>query len=155
MFDLVSKMQTWEIMGETLALYCLRSVGLTVGMVQNDELAVYKWGSEDLLEFPGTFPLPTACCILISLLAYVLRSRRDVQREEKMEGFAANLIWDLSNLAVGMLMLSPEVRSLSVRLLLPTIFTSYSLFSSVRVLVHGAPHILSRHDADILLPSTT
>jgi len=151
-FDIVSKMQTWELMGETVVPYCLRSVGLSVGMVRNDELAVYEWGSEDFSEFPGTFPLPIACRVLVNLLDYVLRSRKWGQTEQKLECFAANLMWDLSNLAVGLLMQSLEIRSFSVRLLLPTVFKSLRFFSSAKVLVNGAPYMISRHGADLLFP---
>lgn len=151
MFDVVTEMQSWELMGETFVPYCLRSVGLSVGIIRSDELAVYKWGIEDFVEFPGTFSPAVACRVLISLIDCVLKTKGKVQTEQDVEGFAANMIWDLSNLAVGMLMQSVEARSFSFRLLLPAVFKLLSSFSLVKVLVDGAPYTLSRHVADLLL----
>ncbi|XP_020262865.1 uncharacterized protein LOC109838846 [Asparagus officinalis] len=143
LFDVVSKIQAWELMEETIVTYCLRSIGLSMDMIQSDQLSIYKWGREDLLGYPGTFPLPVACRVLISLLDYVLR-RMEIQKEEKLEGFALNLMWDLSNLAVRTLMQSPEVRAISISLLFPTIFKCLNTFSSIKVVVHDAPYTLSR-----------
>ncbi|KAJ6808227.1 uncharacterized protein M6B38_167710 [Iris pallida] len=133
LFDVVSMMRAWELMGETLVPYCLRSVGLSMGMVHSDDFAIYQWSTEDSLEMYGTLIVPIACRILTLMLQCVLTSGVGVPNvRQTLEGFAANLIWDLSNLAVGMLMRPTEDRSFNIRLLLPSLFKWLNLFVQLK-----------------------
>ncbi|XP_038975509.1 uncharacterized protein LOC103710780 [Phoenix dactylifera] len=156
--DVMSKMQYWELVGATLVPFCLRSVGLGMGMLHSEELTTFHWNSEGIIdqEFEcmssGVLPLPIACCILKSLLDTALRRRREFRSLEpksvdvcnSLNGFVHNVTWDLSKMALRMLMQGPEYRSSSVRLLLPPVFSSLNELCSVMVSVHGSRHTLSR-----------
>lgn len=156
--DVISKMQSWALVGATLVPFCLRSVGLSVAMLHCEELITYQWNSEGIIdqEFEGMssglLVLPIACCILKSLLDMALRRWREIRSLEpksvdacnSLNNFVHNVTWDLSKMALGMLMQGPEYRSCSIRLLLPPVFSSLNELCSVMVSVHGSQYTLSR-----------
>uniref|UniRef100_A0A1D1XU92 tRNA (guanosine(18)-2'-O)-methyltransferase TARBP1 n=2 Tax=Anthurium amnicola TaxID=1678845 RepID=A0A1D1XU92_9ARAE len=155
--DAVAVSQSWELMESTLVPACLRSVGLSLGMTQHKELAVYRWRKIESTEVTelGSLPLTVACHLLSSLLDAVLRVRgppgRTTSREvasivgtESSAAFAQNLTWDLSLMAIDMLLQRSEYRSYAIQLLFPVIFRAVAVFPSFGVLVDEMAHSFSR-----------
>ncbi|XP_029120003.1 uncharacterized protein [Elaeis guineensis] len=156
--DVISKMQSWELVGATLVPFCLRSVGLSVGMLYCEELTTHQWNSKGIIdqEFEGmssgVLLLPIACCILKSLLDAALRRWREFRSLEpksvdacnSLNNFVHSVTSDLSKMALGMLMQGAEYRSCSIRLLLPPVFSSLNERRSVMISVHGSQYTLSR-----------
>ncbi|XP_020081314.1 uncharacterized protein LOC109704964 isoform X3 [Ananas comosus] len=156
--DAISKNESWELLGTTIVPFCLRSIGLGVGLPQNDELSVYKWSSEGAVDgnFEGvssqSLPLITTCRILKSLLIAVLKIREghcsldlmSIEGCRSLDALAQNLTWDLSKLVLCMLTQSPDYRSCATRMLLPVLLGSLNEFSSVTVFAHEKEFTLSR-----------
>ncbi|KAJ0961816.1 hypothetical protein J5N97_029644 [Dioscorea zingiberensis] len=156
--DVVSKTQSWELIGTILVPFCLKSIGRNLALAYNGELAIFHWGSEDTFEqnlirvTPESLPLLISCRILISLLNSALGSDNEIHSSERkaVDGFGDsahfghNLLWDLSNMVIEMLTQSTEHRSCAIRLILPHILGSLSDLALVRVMVHGYALKLSR-----------
>lgn len=156
--DAVSENKSWELLGTTIVPFCLRSIGLGVGLSKNDELVVYKWSSEGAVDgnFDGvslqSLPLMTSCRILKSLLIAVLKIRKEhcsldlmsIEGCSSLDALGQNLTWDLSKLVLRMLTQSPDYRFCATRLLLPVLLCSLNEFSSVTVFAHEKEYTLSR-----------
>lgn len=147
--------QSWDLMTSTMVPLCLRSVCLSLEITTHPkELFIYQCGSFESME-PGFLSLTVASRILSSLTDVALRRRDHSERtaSRKMElivgmksseVFAQNLTWDLSLIAVGMLLQSSERRSEAIRLLFPVIFSAVHLLPPYEVLVNGKAHSFSR-----------
>lgn len=156
--DLVSEIQSWDLLGATLVPFCLRSLGLIIGMPQNEDLAAYKWTTSDVVEQGsddialGVLPLQIVSHILMSLLESAMTCREEIQSVgqtlinggDSLECFINKLTWDLSRLALGVLMQGSEYRSCAMRLLLPVVFSSLSKPSLVTIQVQGSQYSVSR-----------
>lgn len=156
--DLVSEIQSWDLLGATLVPFCLRSLGLIIGMPQNEDLAAYKWTTSDVVEQGsddialGVLPLRIVSHILMSLLESAMTCREEIQSVgqtlinggDSLECFINKLTWDLSRLALGVLMQGSEYRSCAMRLLLPVVFSSLSKPSLVTIQVQGSQYSVSR-----------
>ncbi|CAL9124432.1 unnamed protein product [Musa textilis] len=156
--DLVSEIQSWDLLGATLVPFCLRSLGLIIGMPQNEDLATDKWRTSDVVEQGsddmalGVLPLRIVSHILMSLLECAMTCREEIQSVgqtlinggDSLECFINKLTWDLSGLALGMLMQGSEYRSCAMHLLLPVVFSSLGKLSLVTIQVQGSQYSVSR-----------
>ncbi|KAJ0961839.1 hypothetical protein J5N97_029667 [Dioscorea zingiberensis] len=120
--DVVSKTQSWELIGTILVPFCLKSIGRNLALAYNGELAIFHWGSEDTFKqnlirvTPESLPLLISCRILISLLNSALGSDNEIHSSERKAvdrfgdsaHFGHNLLWDLSNMVIEMLTQSTE-----------------------------------------------
>ncbi|XVF51863.1 hypothetical protein PTKIN_Ptkin04bG0218100 [Pterospermum kingtungense] len=169
-FDVVQKTNAWEVMEATLVPFFLRSIGISAGIIQKDELDGSRWYSSlpfqisnDLLEDLDTnkdmqslsrsFPLSLSCHVLSLILDAGLRtflaaSARGSVLENGCcyaEKFTANLLWNLCDVTERLLLKSLENRSCTIGFLLPVIFKAFISHSSFKISVHGQTRILSRN----------
>ncbi|XP_042490760.1 uncharacterized protein LOC122070638 isoform X2 [Macadamia integrifolia] len=165
-FDVVMETNSWGLIEVSLVPFSLRSVGLFMGMSQNEESAIYQWNTDSIFKGPNelmnldsekefmlSLPLPISCHILTSLLYAALRScQSERSTSDPMAGsvyyfaekFAGNLLWDLCDMTTQVLSQCSERRSCLIRLLLPFIFKAFVSHSSFVISVNGHIHILSR-----------
>lgn len=154
--DVVSKIQPWELMGVTLVPFCLRSLRLSLGIYESEDLATYQWKidnvDQDYNSIPlGALPLQSGCRVLKSLLLSAMRCKEmlvlgqcSAEEEDILVCFINNLTWDLSRLVLGVHMQNSEHRSSAVRMLLPVIIRCLYELSPVIVWVQGSLCRLSR-----------
>lgn len=165
-FDLVIETSSWGVVEATIVPYLLRLVGLSIGMPQSEELAIYKWSMQlvenhddtladlDMCEdsMPSqskSLPLPMACYLLTSLLDAAMHCNDATSGLLLANGhcaqiFAVNLLWDLCNITVRMLSHSSEHRSCAINFFLPFIFKAYISDCAFEISVRGQSHMLSR-----------
>ncbi|XAR70547.1 tRNA (guanosine(18)-2'-O)-methyltransferase [Bertholletia excelsa] len=164
-FDVVIETNMWDVVEGTMVPFFLRSIGLSMGMLQSEELAIYSWNS--CLVFRGTgylftdsdvnqnslpFPLHISCHILTLMLNFSVQSQTAIKNASKSdladsccaEKFAKNLMWDLCNLIVQMLLQSMEHRSCAIKFLLPHIFQIFVTQCAFEISVRGQMYVLSR-----------
>lgn len=164
--DVVIKTNSWGVLEETLVPFLIRSVGLSMGMLQNEESAIYQWtGSSvsqvsiqqrnysDMIE-ESMFPLslPISCHILTSILDAALQSHPEAPTTNLIlaneccyaENFAGHLLWDLCNISVQLLSQSWEHRSCTISFLLPLIFKAFVSHKTFEISAHGKTYVLSR-----------
>ncbi|XP_058084724.1 uncharacterized protein LOC131232481 isoform X2 [Magnolia sinica] len=168
--DVVVENHKWELIEATLVPFSLRAMGLSMGLLQSEELAIYQWSRDSFIQRlnnessdrnvdqfvtlleSGSVPLSTACHILTSLVVAALKSCQAIESAEQLravgwhsaENFARNVLLALSDMAVRMLSQCPEHRSCASRLLLPCIFRALDALSSFEVSVHGLTFIFTR-----------
>ncbi|OMO84282.1 hypothetical protein COLO4_22133 [Corchorus olitorius] len=136
-FDVVQKTNAWEVLEATLVPFFLRSVGISAGIIQNEELDGAKWYrssvfqvSNDLIEIVAknkdymlspnrSFSVPLSCHILSIILDAALRA---AQASPAADSVLAN----------GSIMLK-------------IIFKAFVSHSSFSITVNGETHILSRN----------
>ncbi|QCD81368.1 tRNA guanine-N1--methyltransferase [Vigna unguiculata] len=160
---------TWEILEENLVPIFLKSVGLSMGMLHNDDLDFYEWSTDSchqhlndvmidppmdkelLLSRSNSFELSTSCnvlsVILEAALQYMLTDTISKSVERKgciADKFIKVLIWELCNLIERMLLHSPEHRSCAVGLLLPIIVKALPAIYSFEISIRGQRHEFSR-----------
>ncbi|KAL9326764.1 hypothetical protein ACSQ67_007409 [Phaseolus vulgaris] len=168
---------TWEVLEENLVPIFLKSVGLSMGMLHNDDLDFYEWSidsshqdlndvmidplmdNELLLSLSNSFELSTSCTVLSVILEAALQYMLTdtISKSVKRKGCLADklvkvLIWEICNLIERMLLHSPEHRSCAAGLLLPIIVKA--LPYSFEISIHGQKHGFSRKqywDAFVLL----
>ncbi|OVA14952.1 tRNA/rRNA methyltransferase [Macleaya cordata] len=167
--DVVIESNTWAVIESTLVPFSLRSIGLSIGMLENEELAVYQWSRPSTLQGPKAklshlevyseqmpalsvaLPVHIPCHVLTSLLTASLRcDQAKPSTSEPMvvnggcaERFARNLHSNLCDMAVQLLSQSPENRSCAIRLLLPFIFMGFASDYSFQISIHGQTPVLS------------
>ncbi|KAL2573578.1 hypothetical protein AAZV13_17G136200 [Glycine max] len=159
----------WEVLEATSVPIFLRSVGLSMGMLHNDDLDFYEWSSnsshqdsydvmidplmdkELLLSLSNSFKLLTSCnllsVILEAALQYMQTDTLPKSAERKgciVDKFVNILIWELSNMIERMLLHSPEHRSCAVGLLLPIILKALPANGSFEISIRGQKHGFSR-----------
>ncbi|KAL6985886.1 tRNA (guanosine(18)-2'-O)-methyltransferase [Sarracenia purpurea var. burkii] len=151
--------------------FFLRLVGLSMGMLQSEELAIYGWsrcpiflGVDDyltnsetdidsMMSHSGSFPLHISCQFLTSMLDFAGQSQYAGGNASKSnlfngyhaEKFAKNLLWDLCNMTVRMLGQSIEHRSCAIKFFLPTIFKAFVFHHVYEISVRGQTYTLSRN----------
>ncbi|KAF5735116.1 hypothetical protein HS088_TW15G00616 [Tripterygium wilfordii] len=163
--DVVNKTGAWEVLKATMVPFLLRSIGISMGMVQNEELnesgssstfqGSNNWiNKEYMLSLSESFPLPVSCHILASLLDAVVQS---LQRSSKitelmsanqcsyLEKFSCSLLLDLCNMAEQFLSQSLEHRSCTISLLLPCILRAFNSTYAYGISVDGQTCVLSRN----------
>ncbi|KAK7330831.1 hypothetical protein VNO77_25035 [Canavalia gladiata] len=165
----VIETHTWEVLEATLVPIFLRSIGLSMGMLRNDDLDFYEWssksshhGSNDTIidplmdkELPllssNSFKLPISCNVLSVILESALQFLQTdvVSKSSERKGCIANkfvkvLIWELCNMIERMLLHSPEHRSCAVALLLPIILKALPANCSFEISIRGRRHGFSR-----------
>lgn len=170
-FCVVSSTHSWGVLEANLVPFFLRSVGLSIGMIQNEESDAFEWDhfsiyhglsdlendfdldQEPMLSLSGSFPLPISCHILTLILDAALQSFQAVSSTKSMlaNGFCdveklfSNLLWDLCNMSERLLSQSLEHRSCTIGFLLPIIFKALGSQCSLEITVHGKMFILSRN----------
>lgn len=165
-FNVVTETNTWEVVEETVVPFFLQSVGHYIGMVENEQLAVYEWSSHTILQSSSgqmnefeidtqlydSCPLAISCHVLSLVLSTALRTQQEAQATSKStlkngcfdaQKFVGNIMWDLSIMTVRMLSDSLENRSCAISFLLPCIFSSLA-FRSFELSVHGKEYKFSR-----------
>ncbi|XWS49177.1 hypothetical protein CRYUN_Cryun13aG0141400 [Craigia yunnanensis] len=162
---------TKAILEATLVPFFLRSIGISAGIIQNEELDGTRWYrssvlkvSNDLIEnldtnkdythsLSGSFPLPLSCHVLSIILDAGLRNSLAAPATDSLlqngccyaVKFTADLLWNLCNVTERLLLQSLENRSCTIGFLLPVIFKAFVSHSSFKISVHGQAHILSRN----------
>ncbi|XP_059657675.1 uncharacterized protein LOC132304137 isoform X2 [Cornus florida] len=170
-FDVVIGTNTWVVVEVTLVPFFLRLVGLSMGMLHSEDLAIYKWSrhsaplgfddqlneldmdEEFMLSKSVSFPLRVSCHILTSILNAALLSQHAagsisesiLVNGSSAETISGNLLWDLCNMTIRMLSQDSEHRSAAMGLLLPTIFKAFVSNCSFEISTHGQTYILSRN----------
>lgn len=144
-----------DILGVSLVPFLLRSVGVSMGMLQHEESDFIKWGELLLCDslntinmdenyiahLSGSFPIPLSCHLLNLILNAAFQSH---QAAPNVETFAASMLWDLCNMTERLLSQSVEHRSCAISFLLPAIFKAFSSQSSLKISRQGNMYILSR-----------
>ncbi|KAL6008323.1 hypothetical protein ACLOJK_033832 [Asimina triloba] len=164
--DVVIESRNWRLIGSTLVPFCLRAMGLCMGLVQSEDLAIYQWrmptfiqGLESesseinldqvaILLDSGSLQLPTVCHILTSVLVAALKSCQMVESaafvraedQHSAEDFTRYVLWALYDMAIHMISQCPEHRSCATHLLLPCIFRALDVVSSFEVPLNGSTH---------------
>ncbi|XP_024987092.1 uncharacterized protein LOC112522227 isoform X1 [Cynara cardunculus var. scolymus] len=133
--DVVMETNAWGVVEGTMVPYFIKVVGLTMGMLQNEQFAFYKWNGQaqspegsTLISFES-FPLLMACHILASIL------------DASVKG---NLLWDICNVTLQMLSHSPEHRSCAITVFLPHLLKALVSENVFEISVHGQKFLLSR-----------
>ena len=136
-------------------LFLLRSVGVSIRMLQHEESDFIKWvelllrdslSTNNMYEnciasFSESFPIPLSCHLLNLLLSAAFQSH---QAARKVENFAAGMLCDLCNTTERLLSQSVEHRSCAVSFLPPAIFKAFSSQSSLKISLQGNVYVLSR-----------
>lgn len=162
----VIETSTWGVLEATLVPILLRSVGLSMGMLHNDDSDFYEWSSESspqglhdlmdreqLLSSSNCFKLPISCNVLSVILDAALQFLQTdtVSKSTGRKGCIADkfvkiLIWELCNMTERMLLHSPEHRSCAVGFLLPIILKAFPAICSFEILIRGKKHGFSRYN---------
>ncbi|KAG5523748.1 hypothetical protein RHGRI_030659 [Rhododendron griersonianum] len=154
-FDVVTETNTWNYLEATMVPFLLRSVGLSMGMLQSEEMAIYGWNGCSLTDTyvsegsmmsqSGSLPLHNSCHILSSMLdsatesqcAHGNPSKSSSAKETCEETLAKNLLWDICNMAVRMLLQSVEHRFCAIQILLPNILKAFVAHHAFKISVRG------------------
>ncbi|KAI4327194.1 hypothetical protein L6164_019684 [Bauhinia variegata] len=167
--DVVVEAHAWVVLEQTLVPIFLRSVGLSMGMLRNEELDVYEWSSRSHLQgsdnlvtnplidkgllqsFSSCFTLPASSHILSVILEAVLQCLQTERTSKSEEGnicfadkFVRNLIWALCHTIEHMLLHGPEHRSCAIGFLLPTTLKAFASNRSFEVSIQGQKNKFSR-----------
>lgn len=155
----------WAVVEANLVPVLLRSVGNSLGMLQNKESDIFKWdlgpnslvndlgmNKEEILSTSSSIPLPVSCHILSIMLEVAFSNKqtaptlKSTVANGSVEGynFVGNLIWWLCNMAEQMLSQSLEHRSCAIGFLLPIIFKAFVFYYSFEILIGGNMCIFSR-----------
>ncbi|KAK3023238.1 hypothetical protein RJ639_043350, partial [Escallonia herrerae] len=169
-FEVIVETSSWSVVEETMAPYYLRLVGLSLGMLQSEELAIHKWSMQSfqcpddqlsdlhgdkysIMSHSGSFPLHMSCHILASLLDAAQRSQNVVGSNSGILAnrcnariFAENLLWDLCNLTIQMLSQSLEHWSCAIRFLIPPILKAFLCDPAFEISLCGQTYMLSRNN---------
>jgi hypothetical protein len=164
--DVVIETSTVEVLEETLVPVFIRSVGLSMGMIHNDDLSLYEWsgesssqGSHDVMDkeqfiaSSNCFKLTTSCNVLSVILEVSLQFlhidtvTKSVEREGcTVDKFVKGLILELCNMTERMLLHSPEHRSSAIGFLLPIILKAFPAICSFEISIRGHKHVFSRYN---------
>lgn len=159
----------WAVLEATLIPYFLRSAGVSIGMLQNEESDVFEWSSnsvlqgfngmigeshfdEELFSVCGTFPLSVSCHVLTLILDSAWQSLQKASTMEPMlengscyaENLFTKLLWDLCNMSERLFLQASDHRSSAMGILLPTVFKSFASHHSLVISVRGKKCVLSR-----------
>ncbi|XP_057476407.1 uncharacterized protein LOC130764285 [Actinidia eriantha] len=169
-FEVVAETNTWGIVEATMVPFFLRLVGLSTGLLQSEELAIYEWSSSSvfqgiddhltdadmnkvsMMSQSESFPLHISCHILTLIFNSVTQSQYTGGKASDSsltigsyaETIAENLLWDLCNMTVRMLCQSIEHRSCAIKIFLPNIFKAFVTHRAFKISVRGQTRMLSR-----------
>ncbi|XP_071917541.1 uncharacterized protein [Coffea arabica] len=173
-FDAVLEMNSWDAVEATLVPFLFRLIGLSMGMIQSQESAMFEWSSRPILQDSDDhqprlhcfqqcsdkptnelnrdliqsqfdyFPLPISCYILALTLDASLQCKHVVDCTCSLQVFANKWIWDLCNLTFQMLLHSVEHRSFALSILLPSILRVLASHCAFEVSSGVKSHILTR-----------
>ncbi|XVE57547.1 hypothetical protein DITRI_Ditri04bG0099200 [Diplodiscus trichospermus] len=165
-FDVVQNTNAWEPLEGTLVPFFLRSIGVSAGIIQNEELDGTRWYRSSVFQvsimdtyedymhsLSGSFPLPLSCHVLSLILDAGLQTFQAAPVTDSVleigccyaEKFTADLLWNLCNVTERLLLQSLENRSCTIGFLLPVIFKAFFSHSSFNISFHGQTHILTRN----------
>ncbi|CAJ2663943.1 unnamed protein product [Trifolium pratense] len=164
LMDVVIETSTLEVLEETLVPVFIRSVGLSMGMIHNDDLSLYEWsgessrqGSHDVMDkeqfmsSSNCFKLTTSCNVLSVILEVFIQFlhidtvTKSVEREGCIaDTFVKVLTLELCNMTERMLLHSPEHRSCAIGFLLPIILKAFPAICSFEISIRGHKHVFSR-----------
>ncbi|WCJ25750.1 tRNA/rRNA methyltransferase (SpoU) family protein [Euphorbia peplus] len=170
-FDVVSITNSWGVLEATLVPFFLRSAGLSVGMLQNEESDIFEWSNnaalqglddivdtahldkESMLSISGSFPLSVSCHILTLILDSAWQSSKRASTSEPVlengqcyaEKLFTTLLWDLCNMSERLFLRTLEHRSCAMSFLFPILFKSFGSHHSLVILVRGKKCFLSRN----------
>ncbi|KAF3448239.1 hypothetical protein FNV43_RR08952 [Rhamnella rubrinervis] len=164
--DVVVDTNSWAVVEANLVPVLLRSVGNSLGMLQNEELDIFKWDlvpnylvndlgmyKENIVSASSSLPLPVSCHILSVMLEAALSSKQVAPTLKSTiangnvdgQNFAGNLIWCLCNMAEQMLSQNLEHRSCAIGFLLPIIFKAFVAYNSFEISIPGKMCMFSRN----------
>ncbi|XP_071917542.1 uncharacterized protein [Coffea arabica] len=165
---------SWDAVEATLVPFLFRLIGLSMGMIQSQESAMFEWSSRPILQDSDDhqprlhcfqqcsdkptnelnrdliqsqfdyFPLPISCYILALTLDASLQCKHVVDCTCSLQVFANKWIWDLCNLTFQMLLHSVEHRSFALSILLPSILRVLASHCAFEVSSGVKSHILTR-----------
>ncbi|RLN15678.1 hypothetical protein C2845_PM02G40530 [Panicum miliaceum] len=156
MCDAVSDTGSWDLLGATIAPFCIRSSAVALGLsARHDSMLYHSMMEADFAgdNLPPMLTLSKASSVLASLLGDILVRRRtilSVDRLDSQEGaidldaFVQNLTWDLSTLVLKMFAHGQEYRSCATRTLLQPLLISLADNPCVTVMLGAVQHKLSR-----------
>ncbi|XP_050228591.1 uncharacterized protein LOC126677835 [Mercurialis annua] len=168
-FDVVTATNSWDILEATIVPFFLRSAGLLMNMLQNEESDIYEWaghsvllsGQKDvpyldnelMLSLSGSFPLSISCHILSLILESALQSFSAASAIElAVENGSCyvgklflKLLWDLCTLSERLFSQSLEHRSCATGFLLPILFKAFVSHPTFEISIRGKLCILSRN----------
>ncbi|KAK9079991.1 hypothetical protein SSX86_001666 [Deinandra increscens subsp. villosa] len=145
--DVVLETNAWGVVEETMVPYFIKSVGLTMGILENEQAQISQ---ETALTTSDSFSLFMACHILASILDASLKSKHVSESTSgtvfangcNLHVFSGNLVRNICDLTLQMLSHSPEHRSCAITVFLPQLFES--ICSAFDITVHGKEFILFR-----------
>nr|XP_043612363.1 uncharacterized protein LOC122584195 isoform X2 [Erigeron canadensis] len=157
--DVVIETNAWGVVEETMVPYFIRLVGLTMGMLQNEQSAIFRWTNKDQSREDSTlttfesFPLFMSCHILTSILDASVKGKcisESTYGSILANGctvhiFTRSLLWDICNVTLQMLSHSPEHRSCAITVFLPQLLKAFVSENAFQISVHGQDFILSRN----------
>ncbi|PUZ43320.1 hypothetical protein GQ55_9G652300 [Panicum hallii var. hallii] len=130
MCDAVSDTGSWDLLGATIAPFCIRSSAVAMGLsTRHDSMLYHSMMEADFAgdNLPPMLTLSKASSVLASLLGDIL-----------------NLTWDLSALVLKMFAHGQEYRSCATRTLLQPLLISLADNPCVTVMLGAVQHKLSR-----------
>ncbi|CAN1333845.1 Probable methyltransferase TARBP1 [Linum perenne] len=151
---------SWTTLETTVVPFLLRSVGLSMDMLQQAESDAFKWGPSSLFQNAdgtedGQFkcvPLPVSCYILTLILDAAIRNLKLSPTQERIthgcsygERISGNLLWDLCCMSERLLLQSSDHRSCTIAILLPNICKAFTLGVSFEISIHESSFSLTRH----------
>ncbi|KAL9663396.1 hypothetical protein QQ045_018782 [Rhodiola kirilowii] len=166
LFEVLIATKRWCIIEEALVPLFLRSITLSMGLVQKESSANGRSWSTSLPVVDQKMiniknddqsnlivPLPVSCHIVTSLLDIALRSHSNSTEypsnifengHHTSQNVAGNLIWHLCNLTVQSLTESSENRTFIINSVLPSVFRAFTYHHTFSVSFFGQEHVLSR-----------
>ncbi|PWA72733.1 tRNA/rRNA methyltransferase (SpoU) family protein [Artemisia annua] len=156
--DVVMETNAWVALEETMVSYFIKLVGLSMGMLQNEQSALYRWTAqangpeEPTLATYESFPLFMSCHILASILDASVKGKPVTDSTPGSiiangcgdHLITGNLLWDIYNVTLQMLSHSPEHRSCAITVFLPQLLKTFVSEKVLEIEVHGQEFILSR-----------
>lgn len=156
----------WDAVEEILVPLLLRSISLSMGLVQKEShengsicsTILYGFNTVNdkpfnLLQF-GMIPISVSCHILTSLLDIVLKTHYSSESSSNVlenghcqtQNITGNLMWHLCNLTVQSLIDVSESRTFIITLVLPSVFRAFKHCHTFNVSFYGEEHVLYRYE---------
>ncbi|KAL8244568.1 hypothetical protein R6Q59_010826 [Mikania micrantha] len=147
LLDVVMETNAWGVVEEIMVPYFMKSVGLTMGLLENVQVQTFE---DSALATFDSFPLFMACHILASILEASVKGKHVSESTSEsicangcnLHAFTGNLVWEICNVTLQMLSHSPEHRSCAITVFLPRLFES--IYNAFEISVHGQNIFLRR-----------
>ncbi|XP_074269533.1 uncharacterized protein LOC141592672 [Silene latifolia] len=162
LLEVICEISSWDVMEQSLVPFLLRSVVLSMDVNQSEHsfiirrsgeyvfLGIRELKTSDTVSESPHLPLTLSCYILSSLLEAATEKCQSVKGYSTStdvfcpEKFGGHLVWNLCNLTIQMLSQSPEHRSCTAGLLLPSLFKAFTFKCTFEVCVQGKRCNISR-----------